>query len=230
MKVNRHVHHPTRQVSEAVARCAHVHLDIVGPLLAINNSPFRYLVTFIDRTQIGLKATQYISSLTMKFATLFLYPGFLASGYHFTSRLTVEPNLKVNFSPNIMNPTIPYNIISPTEQGKSRTLRFHRTFKAALMSSKSERIGALPVVLFGLRSKPDSNLISSLTATTGVDVLYPTTVAEKTAPITLAFVKKFQDNLEQVNTKDLRPTCTRQLLIHLVASGPSKKPLGAPNN
>ena len=54
------------------------------------------------------------------------------------------------------------------------------------MSAKTDWIAVLPVVLFGLRSKPDINLISPLAATTGLDVLYPTTVAEKTAPITLA--------------------------------------------
>ena len=78
------------------------------------------------------------------------------------------------------------------------------------MSSKTDWIAALPVVLLGLRSKPDSNLISPLTATAGLDVLYLTTVAEKTAPITLAFVKILQDNLEQLAfTKDVSQHSTQ---------------------
>ena len=74
------------------------------------------------------------------------------------------------------------------------------------MSSKTDGIAALPVVLFGLRSKLDSILISPLAATTGLDVLNTTTVAEKTAFISLAFVKTLQDNLEQLLafTKDIR--------------------------
>ena len=49
MKITRHIHPPIRQVNEAVARFTHVNMDIEGPIPAINNSPFRYLVTFIDR-------------------------------------------------------------------------------------------------------------------------------------------------------------------------------------
>ena len=82
------------------------------------------------------------------------------------------------------------------------------------MSSKTDWIAALPVVLSGLRSKPDSNFISPLAATTGQDVLYPTTVAEKTAPITLAFIKNLQYNLEQLAfTKDIRQQSTRKTFI-----------------
>ena len=82
------------------------------------------------------------------------------------------------------------------------------------MSSKTDWIAALPVVLFGLRSKPDSNFISPLAATAGLDVLYPTTVEEKTAPITLAFIKNLQDNLEQLAfTKDIRQHSTRKTFI-----------------
>ena len=99
-------------------------------------------------------------------------------------------------------------------QSNGKLERFHRTLKAALMSSKTDWIAALPVVLFGLRSKPDSNFISPLAATTGLDVLYPKTVAEKTAPITLAFIKNLQDNLEQLAfTKDIRQHPTRKTFI-----------------
>ena len=82
------------------------------------------------------------------------------------------------------------------------------------MSSKTDWIAALSVVLFGLRSKPDSNLISPLAEATGLDVLYPTTVAEKTAPITLALVKTLQGNLEQqVFTKDIRQHSTQKIFV-----------------
>ena len=92
-------------------------------------------------------------------------------------------------------------------QSNGKVENFHHTLKAALMTSKSDWIAVLLVVLFWLTSKPDSNLISPQTATTctGLEVLYPTTVAEKTAPITLAFIKRLQDNLEQLDfTKDIR--------------------------
>ena len=92
--------------------------------------------------------------------------------------------------------------------------RFHQTLKAALMSSNTDWIAALTVVLFRLRSKADINLISRLAATTGLNVLYPTTVAEKTAPITLAFVTSLQDNLEQLDfTKHIRQHSTQKTFI-----------------
>ena len=82
------------------------------------------------------------------------------------------------------------------------------------MSAKTDWIAALPVVPFGLRSNPDKNLISPLAATTKLDVLHPTTVAEKTAPITLAFIMKLQDNIEQLAfTKDIRQHSTRKTFI-----------------
>ena len=82
------------------------------------------------------------------------------------------------------------------------------------MSSKTDWIAAIPVVLFGLRSEPDRNFISPLAATTGLDVFYPTTVAEKTAPITLAFIKNLQDNLEQIAlAKVIRQYSTRKTFI-----------------
>ena len=101
MKITRHIHPPTRQLNEAVARFTHVHMDIVGPLPAINNSPFRYLVTFIDRSTNWIEAHPVHSTSTAEeVCHAFSRPGFLASEYHCTSRLTVEPNLKVNYSHN----------------------------------------------------------------------------------------------------------------------------------
>ena len=50
--------------------------------------------------QIGLKPSQYLSSLPKKFATLFERARFLAWEYHLTSRLTVESKFKVKYSLN----------------------------------------------------------------------------------------------------------------------------------
>ena len=56
MKITRHIHHPTRQFNEDVACFIHVHMEIAGPLQAINKWPFRYLVTFIDRSTNWIEA------------------------------------------------------------------------------------------------------------------------------------------------------------------------------
>ena len=96
--------------------------------------------------------------------------------------------------------------------GNGKVERFHRTLTAAVMSSKTDWIAALPVVFFEKRSKPDSNSITSLAATSGLGVLYTTTVAKKTAPIALALVKTLHEKYQSTfNTKDLNPTCRPQL-------------------
>ena len=216
MKMTRHIHPPTRQLNEAVARFTHVHMDIVGPLPAINNSPFRYLVTFIDRSTNWIEAHPVLSITAEEVWHAFLTTWFSRFGvplYITTDRGTqFESQLFAQLSQTLVFCRLRTTSYHPQSNGKVK--RFHRTLKAALMSSKTDWIAALPVVLFGLTSKPDINLISPLAATTGLDVLYPTTVAEKTAPITLAFIKNLQDNLEQLTfTKDIRQHSTRKTFI-----------------
>ena len=207
MKITRHIHPSTRQLNEAVARFTHIYMDIVGPLPAINNSPFRYLVTFIERSTNWIEAHPVHSITAEEVCHAFLTSWFSRFGvplYITTDRGTqFESQLFAHLSQTLVFcrlRTTSYHL-----QSNGKVERFHRTLKAELMSSKTDWIAALPVVFFGLRSKPDSNFISPLAATTGLDVFYPTTVAEKTAPITLAFIKNLQDNLEQLAfTKDIQ--------------------------
>ena len=218
MKITRHIHPPIRQVNEAVAHFTHVHVDIVGPLPAINNSPFRYLVTFIDCSTNWIEANP-LHSITAEevcHAFLFLTSWFSRFGvplYITTDRGTqFESQLFAQLSQTLGFCRFRTTSYHPQSNGKVE--RFHRTLEAALMSSKTDWTAALPVVLFGLRSKPDSIFISPLAATTGLDVLYPTTVAEKTAPVSLVFIKNLQDNLEQLpSTKDIRQHSTRKTFI-----------------
>ena len=72
MKLTRHIHPPTRQVDEAVACFTHVHIDIIGPLPAINNSPFRYLVSFTDRSTKWIETHQVLSITAKEVCHAFL--------------------------------------------------------------------------------------------------------------------------------------------------------------
>ena len=211
-----HIHHPTCQLNEAVARFTHVHMDIVGPLPAINNSPFRYLVNFIDRSTNWIEAHPVHSITAEEVCHAFLTSWFS----HFGVPLYITTDRGTQFESQLfaqLSQTLGFcrlRTISYHPQSNGKVEQFHRTLKTALMSSKTDWIAALPVVFFGLRSKPDSNFISPLAATTGLDVLYPTTVAEKTAPVTLVFIKNLQDNLEQLAfTKDFRQHSTRKTFI-----------------
>ena len=56
-------------------------------------------------------------------------------------------------------------------QSNGQIERSHRKLKDALKMAKSDQLRALPIVLFGIRTKPDDNGISALSAATGLDVL-----------------------------------------------------------
>ena len=103
MKITIHIRPPTRQVNEDVARFTHVHMDIVGPLPDINSSPFRRLVTFIDRSRNWIEAHSVYSVTAEEICHVFLISCFSRVGVHCTSRPTVESNLKVNYWPNFIN-------------------------------------------------------------------------------------------------------------------------------
>ena len=53
----------TCQINDGITRFSHIHLDIVGPLSAVPDSPHRYLVTFSDRMTNWVEA-QPVSSTT----------------------------------------------------------------------------------------------------------------------------------------------------------------------
>ena len=193
-------------------------MDNVGPLPAINNSPFRYLVTFIDRSTNGLKPeARPVHSITAKnvchafltsWFSRFGVPLYITTdrGFQFESQILAQLFQTLVFCR--------FRTTSYYPENNGNVEHFHRTLEASLMSSKADWIAALSAVLFGLRSQPDSNLISPLAATTGLDVLYPTIVSENNAPITLAFIKTLQDNLEQlIFLKDIRQQSTRKTLI-----------------
>ena len=162
MKIIRHVHPPTSQVNEAVARFTHVHIDIwIGPLPAINISPFRYLVTFIDRSTNWIEAHPVHSitaeevciSFLRSWISRFVVPLYITTdhGTQFESQLFGQLAQTLGFC---RLSTTSYH---PKSNGKVE--RLHRTLKAAFMCSKTDWIAALPVVLFALRLKPDSSLI-----------------------------------------------------------------------
>ena len=64
-KISRHIKPRTCQFNDGITRFSHIHLDIVGPLSAVPDSPHRYLVTFLvsDRTTKWVEA-QPVSSTT----------------------------------------------------------------------------------------------------------------------------------------------------------------------
>ena len=140
MKITRHIHLPTRQLNEAVARFTHVHTNIVGPLPAINNSPFRYLVTFIDRSTNWIEAHPVPTITAEEVCQAFLTSWFSRRGvrlYITTERGTQFENQR--FAQ--LSQTLGFCRLRTTSyhpQSNEKVKRFHRTLKAALMSSKTD--------------------------------------------------------------------------------------------
>ena len=124
MKITRHVHPPTRQVNEVVARFTHVHMDIVGPLPAINNSLFRYLVTFIDGSTNWIEDHPVNSITAEEVCRVYLISWFSRFGvplYITTDRGSqFVSQLFAQLSETLKILQILYNFISPTDQWKSR--------------------------------------------------------------------------------------------------------------
>ena len=168
MKIARPIHPPTRQINEAAARFTHVNMDNVIPLPAINKSPFRYLVTFIDHSRNLIEAhpVHYITAEEVCHAFLlswfssFGVPLYITTdrGTQFESQLIAQLSQTPGFC------RLRATSYHPQSNGKVE--RFHRTLKAALMSSKTDLIAALPVFPFGLSSF-ESQLIAQLSQTPG---------------------------------------------------------------
>ena len=63
--------------------------------------------------------------------------------------------------------------------------------------AKSNWLRALPIVLFGIRIKPDENGISALSATTGLDVLIPNSiVSSKLEKLSFEFIRQLRSHLD----------------------------------
>ena len=140
MKVTRHVHPPTRQVNEAVARFTHVHMDILGPLPAINILLFRYLVTFIDRSKNWIE-THPVHSITAEEVCI----AFLRSWFsRFVVPLYITTDHGTQFECQIFGQlaeTLRFCRLSTTSyhpKSNGKVERFHRTLKAAFITSKTD--------------------------------------------------------------------------------------------
>ena len=129
MRITRHIDPPTRQLNEAVARFTHVHMNIVGPLPAINNSPFRYLVTFIDRSTNWIEAHP-VHSITAEevchdfltsWFSRFGVPLYITTdrGTHFESQLFAQLSQTLGFCR--------LRTTSYHPQSNEKVERFHRT-------------------------------------------------------------------------------------------------------
>lgn len=168
------------------ARFETVHLDIVGPLLPVKQhgetylSPYRYLLTCIDRATRWVEAAPLTTITAASVASTFLHlwisrfgvPLNLITdrGTQFESELFKQLSTLIGF--NRLR-TCAYH-----PQSNGMIERTHRTIKTAIKARKQDWLDSLPVVLLGMRSIPNNDGFSPFTLVTGGDLLMPYPIIE----------------------------------------------------
>ena len=149
-KISRHTKPKTCQIYDGNTRFSHIHLDIVGPLSAVPDSPQRYLVRFTNRMTKWVEA-QLVSSTTADvISNAFLNSWFSRFGvplYIITDRGSQFESELFECLGKIIGfcrlKTTAYHL-----QSNVQIERFHRTIKEALKSAKSDWLRALPFVVW----------------------------------------------------------------------------------
>ena len=180
-KVHRHTKSANGLFDVPSARFEIVHIDIVGPLPpSFQNgqpfsSPYRYLLTCIDRATRWMEATPLIDISAASVAAAFLdvwisrfgVPLYVVTdkGSQFESELFNHLSVLVGFHR--------LRTTAHTPRSNGLVERSHSTLKAAIMARKQEWLQALPVVMLGIRALPNDSGLSPFTAVTGSQLLFP---------------------------------------------------------
>jgi len=179
-KVNKHVRKTHSELATPTKRFSTVHIDIVGPLAADDNSGKpRYLLTMVDSFTRWMEVFPLVNITAESVCRGFMFcwvarfgpPLFLISdrGTQFCSEL-IE-NLTNALGIHLIR-TCAYN---PKANGIVE--RFHRSLKASLMARNGDWLAELPVVLLGLRMHPDQDGSSCFSRVTGEQPVVPPIVA-----------------------------------------------------
>ena len=185
-KIQRHTVAPLKDFTPACSRFETVHIDIVGPLPPSKergqqfSSPYRYLLTCIDRATrwteaiplMDITATSVASAFLDTWVSRFGVPLYVVTdrGTQFEAELFQELAKFIGFH------RLRTTAYHPQSNGMLE--RFHRTLKAAIMCRKEEWLQALPVVLLGLRVMPNEDGFSPFTALTGSQLICPRIMAD----------------------------------------------------
>ena len=180
-KIHRHTKSPIQNFELPSARFQTVHIDIVGPLPPVKNdndpyfSPYRYLLTCIDRSTRWIEAQPMTEISAQSVASAFV-TGWIARfgvplhvitdrGTQFESELFTELSKILGFH---RLRTTAYH-----PQCNGMIERTHRTLKTAIMARKESWLKALPIVLLGIRSTPKESGFAPFQAVTGTSILLP---------------------------------------------------------
>ena len=180
-KVHRHTKTVPANFSILSDRFETVHVDIVGPLPpsiphgASFTSPYRYLLTCVDRATRWIEATPLadISAATVAAAFMDVWVSRFGVPLHVvTDRGTqFESALFGQLAGMLGFHRLRTTAYHPKSNGMVE--RLHRTLKTAITASKKEWLQALPVVLLGIRATVNESGYAPFTAVTGSMLLQP---------------------------------------------------------
>ena len=190
-KIQQHTKSEKTPFNLPSSRFETVHIDIVGPLPPVKSfgetyiSPYKYLLTCIDRASRWIEAIPLseitASSIAKAFLTTWIsrfgVPLYVVTdrGSQFESELFSELSTLVGFH------RLRTTAYHPQTNGIIE--RAHRTIKTAITARKQAWLDALPVILLGLRSIPNESGYSPFTAVTGDHLLLPRPVISSETPI-----------------------------------------------
>lgn len=180
-KIVKHTKSPIMHFSIPSDRFETVHIDIVGPLppcKAEDNvylSPFKYILTCIDRTTRWIEATPLVE-ITARSVAIAFFQCWISRfgvplhvitdrGSQFESELFQELARLVGFHR--------LRTTSYHPQTNGMVERMHRTLKTSIIARKQEWLLALPIALLGIRASLNESNLSPFRMITGADMLLP---------------------------------------------------------
>ena len=188
-----------------------VHIDIVGPLKPISNidnnsiSPYRYLLTCIDRTTRWIEACPLTditaSSVCHAFMNCWIsrfgVPLHVVTdrGSQFESELFQELSKLVGFHR--------LRTTSYHPQANGLVERMHRSLKTSIMARKENWLISLPIVLMSLRAIPNESEFSPFTAVTGAQMLLSQPIVNpdfNDQEFSTAEIRKLSVEMSKINT------------------------------
>ena len=214
-KIHLHTKSPVSNFDLPSSRFQTVHIDIVGPLPTVPNlsdpylSPYRYLLTCIDRATRWIEVQPLVDITAQTIAQAFVNTWISRFGVplhvitdrgaQFESEMFKELSAVVGFH------RLRTTAYHPQSNGMIE--RAHRTIKTALKARKENWLQALPIVLLGIRNTPNENGFSPFNAVTGTSLLLPKLMVDEnsanTSDLSNSAVKGLAREMSKLDISDL---------------------------
>jgi len=174
-KVNKHTKKPIQELPTPTQRFATVHMDIVGPLDAQKDDSPRYLLTIIDSYTRWLEAIPLVNITAESVCSAFLNNWISRFGPPMTLTTDRGTQFCSEVAKRLTNILGIHHIRTTAHNPRANGLieRAHRSLKASLKCRGQNWLEQLPIVLFGLRMRPDENGVSAFSLVTGEQPLVP---------------------------------------------------------